>query len=511
NILGQAFGSCDVADLAQLEAVIARRELVVIGRRSCLALDSEQVNLLGRHVEAGLTVLLEAPDSTLCRQLGLELAAVERRLRLPWPTPAIASRELLPVVRPRALDVPWTRLRYAPTTRRSRLRPQVRLSLDGRPLGWILEHGQGNWSALAMDFADLATRIRQGSAIGPINDAQDRVIDHAPFADDAWLDAWVEGILGGTLTRLPLARIASAPFDADGWLICGAHAPVDNAVPPTLTVFASVFAPDAGAAAMLGWWPDHATLRAAAPQLVERYGVGPLRPFARVRDLALQRTAIGTAPSIMRLAGDGLWDTTDEAFARIAGAGFSIDTSLTPRSGEAAWFFGSGVPFTPLARDGLPVALLEVPAHMQLGDEALDERRLDRWMRHNARGGAGPIQIDTGPHWTPQLQERLDRLAERHQHTARSLTDLTRWWQQRAELRVRSRALDDGQELLIEQVPGEGFALLIPMRWLDRALTGWEADWGVTRSRRVQRFDRAYRLLEIGPASVGGRLRLRYR
>jgi hypothetical protein len=68
----------------------------------------------------------------------------------------------------------------------------------------------------------------------------------------------------------------------------------------------------------------------------------------------------------------------------------------------------------------------------------------------------------------------------------------------------------DYRILSVPETPAP-FGLLVPVRWRNRSLEGWDADWGFVPGRRVDRFDRSYRLVTLDPAAAGGTLKLRYR
>ena len=113
NLLDQGMGGCDVAGLEGAAERLAGRDLVVLPRRTAASLDDDLAAILAREVEGGLRVLVEAPDSSRCRDYGLQLAAVERRPLLPWPKPiATATRRQLEL-RPTPVEAPWTRGRVA--------------------------------------------------------------------------------------------------------------------------------------------------------------------------------------------------------------------------------------------------------------------------------------------------------------------------------------------------------------------------------------------------------------
>lgn len=149
--------------------------------------------------------------------------------------------------------------------------------------------------------------------------------------------------------------------------------------------------------------------------------------------------------------------------------------------------------------------------HLAADPGAVDLRRIDRWIRHNANGGSGPVQIAFGTAPDPTVVAELAGLSQRHRHLMAPLAQLADWWGRRSEVVVTGRTTAGGQELQIGRVGPGSFALLVPVRWRDRALVGWDADWGPARTRRTRSFDRAYRLIELTPEASGGRLRLDYR
>jgi hypothetical protein len=540
NILTQGFGGCDIADLADLEDVLDERELVVVGRRTALRLSPLQIRVLADRVDQGLEVLIEAPDSSLCKEFGLELAAVERRQKLPWPRPVVAMGDLLPPLRPEAIAVAWTRLRYAPALLAQQDRPRIQLSLDGRPMGWVRERGEGAWIVLALDFAELCTRLRQGAPSSDLRlrehtdtiepSTQDLAASRELLtADDAWVDAWVEGICGAALTRTPMPRISTVSWAADGWLLLGEELTepesplVRESNARTLPVSVFALAPPPGSvarsagASLLARWPGPTLFADRARNKTHDIGLGSIHPFARPPSIFEQTEALtrstGAAPRTNRnlLA---LWSATpDRCFEEILGAGIEIDTSFGPAPAGAGWLFGSGVPFAPVATNGLAFALTEIPLHARITDQPLDVRLIERWMRRNARGGASPIQLAFDSRrggLKPAEAAELATLADRNRYAVTTPEELVEWWKLRSQVVLRTKPTDEGVEITIGEIPDAGIAVLVPVRWRNRSLAGWDADWGLARSRKTQRFDRGYRLLELGAGASGGHLRLRY-
>lgn len=507
NILTQGYGSCDIAELAGLADESADRELIVVPRRTAEHLGADSIEVLRSQVEAGCTVLFEAPDSACCQLLGLDLGAIERPRQLPWPQPRIATGDLTPVLRPRSIQLEWTRYRYAPALHSPAGRPEVRLSLDGRPLGWVVEQGAGAWAALAMDFGELAHRLRQGGAV------RARTPGSVALAasDDAWLDAWIEGVLGAVWSSLPVMRVSVSPIGSDGWLLVGTEATeVDTPDWVTRFVRADVAGADPDADGLTGW-PPRPESWSTLPPVLRR--TGALGLTESVLDLGSQRQRAAPRARVFRTGEAFRAHDADLTFASLAGAGFAVDASQTPP--RAGWAFGSGVPFAPLDESGRVFAIQEVPVHALADADSLDLDRIDRWMRHNGRGGASPIQVQLRGDDPASTLRELEALALRRQHQPTRVADLVSWWSLRSTVRVRVRA--DGADVvatisgLSRLTEPAGLALLVPVRWGQRSLAGWEADWGLPRSRRVQRFDRGYRLIEIGPAAESGQLRLRYR
>ena len=269
-------------------------------------------------------------------------------------------------------------------------------------MGWSIRHGDGAWIVLGVDFAELTARLRTGEAGLPAG------------ADEAWLDAWVEGLCGSALTTLPLPRVATVPPNADGWLVV--QTPADS-------------------------------LRTQAP---------------------------------------------------------------TPRTG---WDRGTGLPARALLRDGTLSADVIVPPVYAGPASGFDPVRLDRWARLNATGGASALVLHFTDTVSDSLRARIDSVAGLRDHRVVSRSGLAGWGVLRSGVVVHVQAGEESVDYRILSVP-EGpppYGLLIPVRWRNRSLEGWDADWGFVAGRRIDRFDRSYRLVTLDPAAAGGTLKLRYR
>lgn len=205
NLLVQRFGSCDVQPLSRLQSdadsLLQGRELLVLPRRVLEQLDPDIRGILDPRLDSGaLTVVAEAPGAAWAHSLGLRIATVEARSRLPWPLPPTRERLDAPdlLVPRRQLEVPWTVWRYAPDPS---VHPYARpvVDLAGRPGVWNQPQGRGAWVVLALDLGELGWRMHQ------VEDPELKL---------PWWDAWAALVLGPEAAPLPWPRLEPRSPDA---------------------------------------------------------------------------------------------------------------------------------------------------------------------------------------------------------------------------------------------------------------------------------------------------------
>jgi hypothetical protein len=219
--------------------------------------------------------------------------------------------------------------------------------------------------------------------------------------------------------------------------------------------------------------------------------------------------------------GADLWpDDADAGWSLLAGAAFTVDASRGSGPGAGGWVAGTGMPYRPLATNGLMHAILEIGAQaaVPLGD--LDSGTLTRWLRANGGGARGAIHLvfsrpDDDRSFASLATSTWEQLTEqgrRHGHQVATLEEFADFWESRGRCRMTWDMR--GERLRVDIPPYEPSALApiaiaVPREWRDRSMVGWEATWAPAKHRRSHVFSRTIAVFEVPPS--GGAIEVTYR
>jgi len=215
-----------------------------------------------------------------------------------------------------------------------------------------------------------------------------------------------------------------------------------------------------------------------AQYVEQRLGFGPFRPLVRTRSLREQKEALlGLLPpsgqAVLLNRNHGLvWDPEwGKSFRILAAAGIAADSTYGPTgAGRFGYIFGTGLPFSPLDENGLPLPLHEVPFLFQ-DDEEYSIARQVELLERSEQGDHQLIvaifHVNTMAR-VPSLERmhgwlELPRQARQHAHQVMDLGSFLRFWWDRARSPIRS-SYQQGKLSIEVQALVEGLTLRLPER-----------------------------------------------
>ncbi|MEM1349302.1 MAG: hypothetical protein AAGI01_12145, partial [Myxococcota bacterium] len=174
------------------------------------------------------------------------------------------------------------------------------------------------------------------------------------------------------------------------------------------------------------------------PAITRSVGIGALEPFSQELTLAEQRELLLEAlpskleePQVVRTEGSVWaldWSTT---FEHLNHARFKLDSSFGPSADEEfGYLFGTGFPYYPLDRRGLPMPLLEAPYVLHEG--SLTRERLRSFLGNSQAYFHQSLTVSLPAHTmrtSPSAGALLalreaHELAAQHEHWVASLEEL---------------------------------------------------------------------------------------
>lgn len=198
------------------------------------------------------------------------------------------------------------------------------------------------------------------------------------------------------------------------------------------------------------------------PRPVETVGLGALRPYARELSLRQQRAhlerQLGSDRSIRLVRTEGARHDTRWArtFREMAAADLQVDVSYGPiGEDEHGYLFGSGFPFYPLDRQGLPLPVLELPFLLHGPNLTRDRLRNllvdSEKFYHQAITVSVPADVmRTSPTAGVLLAYRdVFELADEHDHWTTSVADFTEFLSARRRSVLTSQWDGDKRRLTV--------------------------------------------------------------
>lgn len=295
------------------------------------------------------------------------------------------------------------------------------LSVDGAPVVYSVPLGQGHIIIVDFDLGEFLVAAQQGRPREDftLSSAHPTTVDLASFAPGTLLpvaDTLERYLVHGVIGRLtPLPAFWPFPAGYDG-VIVGLHTDHTlgnggawmlryessrKAASTLLTSVDSGFNPEGyelvsklGGEVGLLW-----RMQGTKSALMESFGIGPVRPFARPRTLESQvddfEKKIGAKPVTAQVF-DHAW-TSDwvTPLQAMSSQGIRLDLSYSPGS-QAGYRFGSGFPFLIIDESGLPLSIREIPVVVPENPD-VDGPNLQKILEASAATDHQLVTIDSTP------------------------------------------------------------------------------------------------------------------
>ena len=549
NTLWQEHGSFATSLTRSLSPeVLAGRSVVIVPRRVAEGMPSTGVSALAQFVRSGGQLVLERPTNAWSSLSGFRAnEAKPRRAQTITSAEGVgahgAMRRHLPKV---PLSGPLIPAPAAPAY------PQgpTLLEVDGQPGVVGRDLGDGRVISTLFDVGCSVVAMQQGrpdegmrwvrrgpDAQNPLMQSAGRVVDPRMLANKVPFADLLERVLIDELSRhRPLPKLWLYPGMSAGALVL-THSTPDNT---RAALGLSDWSRRSGGASTIFAAPDRIDEAQAAlaretqadvgmlwmrgdgrPAPQRSIGIGALRPFAQKLSLAEQRAELdartGSKARAVRAEGSRLDNDFSASFEAMVGANFILDHSMGPANPEeSGYLFGTGYPFYPIDRRGLPLPLIELP--FLLHEWSLTRDRLEDYLGNSAAYFHQVVAVSlpsetmrTSPsagallalrdahelareenHWIATIDELLDFL------TARRRSVVTSRWSAAERRLTVSLNLVGAPSASLPQGATPGLA--IPRTWrgqeIERVLVG-ERD--VPLTSLATSGPSTDRILELGP------------
>jgi len=408
NALWQHYGSFASAMTRTLSPeILAGRSVVIVPWRVAESMPSAGISALAGFVRDGGQLVLERPGDGWERLSGV--SPNEKTLK----AQRITSTEGLGAHGPLRKHLP-----NVPLVGQLELTPRqepfpsgpVLMEVDGHPGALARPYGQGYVYTLLFDFSCTVTGLQQGIPVeGMRFRARERVEGLAPTSSRVtderlktskvpYADLLERALFQRFSVQRPLPRLWSFPGTSAGALVFTHATPDDTRAAlgyadfgrkreGSATVFAAADRLNATQAALLAdSRADIATLWVHGEQrapITRSVGIGALQPLRQELSLTEQHELLLEElpskidePRVVRTEGS-LWELDwSTTFEHLNHAGFKLDSSFGPSTDEqSGYMFGTGFPFYPLDRRGLPMPLMEAPYVLHEGSLTRDRLR----------------------------------------------------------------------------------------------------------------------------------------
>lgn len=411
NTIEQEFGPVTVATPRSLShKVLGESRIVILTSSVSGQIPDALLAQLREHVEAGNLLLVERPSGVIRETWSADGRAGERRGQAFTFARGLEGTYFSQLEQvPLSTDfVGSTRALEGATTL---------LSIDGAPVVYAHEVGQGRVITVDFDYGEALTALQQGKPTRDFTLRPPGEYESPPRPEELVLKKSLIGaqvpyadllerfmVHGVILPHAPAPTLWPFPQSADG-VVVGVHPDLSlgdggawmlehelerKGVSSLLTTMDSGLTAS-GAATIHRKGGDIGLLwrmPGTPDQLLEPIGLGGFKPLTRPVSLKQQLDALkDTLPvsyvRTARIAG-GWWSQDwDAPFREMAEQGLRLDSTYeTPRTSGYAW--GTGFPFLAMKSDGTPLGIREMP--VVIPDRAIEGPSLKSLLESSQAG-----------------------------------------------------------------------------------------------------------------------------
>lgn len=402
NALSQTFGPFSIALVRDIQsAQDLRAQLIVIPQKTAEAFSESQIQLVSQAVQQGASLVIEMPPPEWAPLTGTKRrtkgsSAIKRLTDAPNSPLTSTWREQL-------LNIPLDTqvLRIDSLDAEPLSSDSLLLEIDGGIAHYRRPVGAGFVFVLAFNFGQAVTALQQGrpgDALSIETEQPPRTSDlvlndkmranTVPYAD--LLKTHVFGAIAQTtpvpmLWPFPNAQKAAlilshstGALSDDAFL--AATPEIEAGVRTSWFVTPGKISPDALRRAAEKLDIGVSLVRPPVGRIYKKIGPDFFQPVAVERSMAEQKTALSRSLqkniTACKIAQNAWSHDYTAAFRRLAAATCKLDLSYGPtHAQEFGYLFGSGFPFLPIEKNGLPLSTYELPTLIDdaVGLETLPE------------------------------------------------------------------------------------------------------------------------------------------
>ncbi len=390
NLLLQYAGSFSIVLSRDLQSAAAlQAQLIVIPEKTAESMSETQIQLVAQAVQKGATLIIEMPQPEWA-----SLTAIKRRNKVNSAIRHLTDAPNSPLSgawRDHLLNSPLDTqvLRIDALDSETLPADAMLLELDGSIAHYRRSLGTGYVFVLAFNLGQALTALQQGRP----SDEFSIETEEPPHPSDLvmneklrqntvpYADLLKMHVLMSALYTSPMPLLWPFPNGGRSALILthetgalgdkafesAVYEQGQNATATWLTT------PGTVSKKMLEHWKSAqfdvgvSLMRPPAGRIYEPYGPSFFQPVAVERNIKNQKIAVskrlGTNISTCKMTSSNWSRDYTMAFRRLAAAGCRIDMTYEPSEPEQyGYLFGSGFPFLPIERNGLPLPVYEMPS-----------------------------------------------------------------------------------------------------------------------------------------------------
>lgn len=392
NLLSQVAGAFNIALTTGIQSSASLQvQLIVVPQKTAETLNETQIQLISQAVQRGANLIVEMPTPAWSSMTG-----IKRRTKVSSTIKHLTDAPNSPlsgVFRDQLLNTPLDTqvLRLDALDSETLPSDALLLELDGAIAHYRRQHGAGHVFVLAFNLGQAITSLQQGKPADQFQietqelpKTSDLILNEklgrstVPYADLLKTHVMLSALHVSPMPLLwpfPDARRSALIIVHDtGRLEAQAFRMAEYEQSQEIQSTWLSRAGVVSSTALRQWYQAGfdmgvSILRPHAGKIYEPYGPPFFQPIAVERNMVNQKQTIarqiGANVSTCKMASSAWTRDYTLAFRKLAAAQCQIDLSYAPTEPEqAGYLFGSGFPFLPIERNGMPLPLYEFPTAM---------------------------------------------------------------------------------------------------------------------------------------------------
>ncbi|MBQ9818099.1 MAG: hypothetical protein IJM59_11650 [Proteobacteria bacterium] len=474
NLLTQYVGTFGIAQTRDIQSASAMQaQLIVVPQRSAESMSESQIQIIAQAVQKGATLIVEMPTPEWA-----PLTAIKRRTKVNTSIKHFTDATNSPLSgtwRDHLLNTPLDTqvMRLDALDSETLATDAMLLELDGAIAHYKRPLGAGTVFVLAFNLGQALTALEQGRP----SESFAIEVETPPKTSDLvmneklrtstvpYADLLKNHLILSTLYVAPMPIIWPFPESGKAALIVTHETGMMDDQAFGLAEYerslnmTSTWLTTAGKISKktLDTWKNAqfdigvSLLRPPVGRIYEPYGLPFFQPVVVERSMTNQMNAVvrrlGAKVTSCRIAGSA-WDPDyTYSFRKLTAAECQIDMSYAPTAeGEYGYLFGSGFPFLPIERNGLPLPSYEFPVLIndEVGLESLPPHAALKMLTESEATWHEPVHVlfnaDTmlqhPSHVSPESWLELLQYAQDNQIWVTSAKDFMHYYTLRKQTRL---------------------------------------------------------------------------